>query len=169
MRRKRKKQEDQENLDRWLLTYADLITLLLAFFVVMYSMSQVDAKKFGKITQALSGILRGGPSVMKNPEMDWDTGHGLLKLGNLKMIQQRIDNKFQHMNQIKGIETEITERGLVIHIWESVLFDEGSANMQPQALEVLDQIASVMSTVMRRIAFRRLATVPFVPFGPTIR
>ena len=55
---RRKFSDDHENLERWLLTYADLITLLLAFFIVMYSMSQVDAKKFGKMSKALSGALQ---------------------------------------------------------------------------------------------------------------
>jgi len=44
---RRRKSDDGEDTSRWLLTYADLITLLLAFFAVMYSMSRIDAKKFG--------------------------------------------------------------------------------------------------------------------------
>ena len=59
MRRRRRDPALREDLDRWLLTYADLITLLLALFVVMYSMSQVDAKKFGKVKQALNTVLLG--------------------------------------------------------------------------------------------------------------
>src|SRR5207302_862234 len=43
-----------ENAERWLLTYADLITLLMVFFVVLYSMSSSDATKFKKISAALS-------------------------------------------------------------------------------------------------------------------
>ena len=57
MRRKRRRDDASEDEGRWLLTYADLITLLLAFFVVMYSMSQIDSKKFGKVAQALHGVL----------------------------------------------------------------------------------------------------------------
>ena len=53
MRRFRRRIDDKENLDRWLLTYADLITLLLAFFVVMYSMSQIDAKRFGQMAKEI--------------------------------------------------------------------------------------------------------------------
>ena len=60
MRRRRRRADDHENLERWLLTYADLITLLLAFFVVMYSMSQVDAKKFGKMAEALERRAQRG-------------------------------------------------------------------------------------------------------------
>jgi len=78
MRRKRKTMDDKEDLGRWLLT------LLLAFFVVMYSMSQIDAKKFGKISEALHGILKGGDSILKkNYDTVQTNGHGLLKLGDL--------------------------------------------------------------------------------------
>ena len=84
MPRRRRKGDDHENLERWLLTYADLITLLLAFFVVMYSMSQVDAKKFGKMAQALSGVLKGGESIAKHKNEAMNKGHGLLDTGNLQ-------------------------------------------------------------------------------------
>ncbi len=144
MPRKRRKLDDGEHLDRWLLTYADLITLLLAFFVVMYSMSQVDAKKFGELTEEIAGRLKVGPSVLKHPDPKADIGHGLLKLGNLKTIQQKIQNRFKHLNQIKGIETEITERGLVIHVMESLLFQSGEASLQERSKEVLAQIADVV-------------------------
>ena len=144
MRKSKKKFEDNENLERWLLTYADLITLLLAFFIVMYSMSQIDAKKFGKVSQALSGALRGGPSVLRHPEQTTKTGHGLLELGNLRLIQQKIEDKFKNMPNRGSIQTEITERGLVIHIMESVLFREGSARLEPGALDVLDRVSDVI-------------------------
>lgn len=144
MARRRKKLTDNENLDRWLLTYADLITLLLAFFVVMYSMSRIDAKKFGQMQEALHGKLKGGPSLLKHPDPKADVGHGILKLGSLKTIQAKIEKKFKGLNKVRGLETEITERGLVIHIMESILFKSGSADLQSSAIEVLDQIAEVV-------------------------
>jgi chemotaxis protein MotB len=150
MRRPRRSLNDNENLDRWLLTYADLITLLLAFFVVMYSMSQVDAKKFGQIQEALHGKLKGGPSLLKHPDPKADVGHGLLKLGKLDMIQAKIQEKFKGLN-MKGVETEITERGLVIHVMESILFESGSATLQPQALDVLNQIADIVRLLPNHI------------------
>lgn len=141
MQGRRRKSDDHENLERWLLTYADLITLLLAFFVVMYSMSQVDAKKFGKMAEALNGVLKGGDSVIKTETEARKTGHGLLQLGNLKMIQQQIEERFKEINRQGEIKSELTERGLVVHIMESALFGEASADLKPRALEVLDLIA----------------------------
>ena len=141
MRRKRKTMDDKEDLGRWLLTYADLITLLLAFFVVMYSMSQIDAKKFGKISEALHGILKGGESILnKNYDTVQTSGHGLLKLGDLRMINLKIQEKFKTLGRQEEVQTEITERGLVVHIMESALFKEGSASLENKAIRVLDLI-----------------------------
>ena len=140
MRRRRKRDEPKDNIERWLLTYADLITLLLAFFVVMYSMSQIDAKKFGKVAQALHGVLKGGESILYHGDQQSTRGHGLLKLGNLRMLQAKIEEKFGHLGRQDEVQTEITERGLVVHILESALFNEGSAVLQPKAVEVLDLI-----------------------------
>ena len=144
MRRRKKKADDNENLDRWLLTYADLITLLLAFFVVMYSMSQIDNKKFGKVSDALNTILKGGTSILRYQQEPDKTGHGMLKLGNLRMVQQKIEDRFKQLGKQETLQTEITERGLVVHILESTLFDQGSADLKPKAMEVLDLIAEQM-------------------------
>ena len=142
MLRRRRKADDHENLEWWLLTYADLITLLLAFFVVMYSMSQVDAKKFGKMAEALNGVLKGGNSLVRHKEESYKSGHGLLEIGNLKMIQQQIDQRFKEIKRQDDIKTEVTERGLVVHIMESALFKDASANLEPRAREILDLIAA---------------------------
>jgi len=79
---KKKKHEEHENAERWLLTYADMITLLMVFFIMMYAMSMLDMKKFDKAAlgfkQAFGGagtpgILQGGKSVFgsggSNPEV----------------------------------------------------------------------------------------------------
>ena len=144
MLRRKKQFEDKENLERWLLTYADLITLLLAFFVVMYSMSRIDNKKFGQVSDALNTILKGGTSVLRFKDEPPKEGHGLLKLGNLLMVQQKIDEKFKELGKQDVLQTEITERGLVVHILESALFDQGSAELKPRAMEVLDLVVQEM-------------------------
>lgn len=150
MRRRRKRLDDDENLERWLLTYADLITLLLAFFVVMYSMSQIDNKKFGRMAEALNGVLRGGESVLRSQQPK-KTGHGLLNLGNLRLIQKQVEEKFRGLNKLQDIQTEITERGLVIHIMESVLFRTGSADLEPRAMDVLDLISETIKYLPNHI------------------
>ncbi|MFH2050667.1 MAG: flagellar motor protein MotB [bacterium] len=148
----KKKDEDQENLERWLLTYADLITLLLAFFVVMYSMSQVDAKRFGEMAESLHGILQGGNNVLQPDEVKQNSdGHGVLKLGNLQMLQKAIEGKSKEKEKLQDVKTEITERGLVIHIVERALFKEGSATLQGNSWEVLDMIYDAIDSIPNHI------------------
>ena len=151
MPKRRKKFEDKENLERWLLTYADLITLLLAFFVVMYSMSQIDAKRFGKVAEALNGVLKGGELAIKRDGMNRKTGHGLLQLGNLRMIQKQILEKFNKLGKQEVLQTEITERGLVVHIMESALFPAASATLTSKTSDVLNIIANQIRDIPNHV------------------
>jgi len=152
VRLRKKKEEDAENLERWLLTYADLITLLLAFFVVMYSMSQIDAKRFGEMSESLHGILKGGDNVLNPDEVvQTDDGHGVLKLGNLRMLQKAIKGKSEERKKLQDVQTEITERGLVIHIVERALFQEGSSTLQGNSWEVLDLIYNEIDSIPNHI------------------
>lgn len=64
MPKKKKHEEEHENEERWLLTYADLITLLMAFFLVMFAMSRVDAEKFKSLSISLSDAFNGGGSPL---------------------------------------------------------------------------------------------------------
>jgi chemotaxis protein MotB len=141
MKFNRKKSLNKDNTDRWLLTYADMITLLLAFFIVMYSMSRLDAKKFGQISEELNIVLKGGKqALVKYIEEQETNGRGIMKIGSLAMIQQQIEQRFKEVEKQSMIQTEVTERGLVVHIMESTLFKEGSATLLPGALDVLDMI-----------------------------
>ncbi|MDH3892613.1 MAG: OmpA family protein [candidate division Zixibacteria bacterium] len=139
--RRKKSSDDQENHERWLLTYADMITLLLALFIVMYSMSQIDAKRFGKMAEALNGILKGGQTIInQSGEDQFKTGHGVLKLGDLRMIQRQVEEQTEVKGRSEEVLTEITERGLVVHIVESAVFQPGSADLQPAAMQLLDLV-----------------------------
>ncbi len=155
--------EDQENSDRWLLTYADLITLLLAFFIVMYSMSRIDAEKFSNMKTQLSSVLRGGSTIFpKGDEFD-GAGAGMLKVGDLQMIQKRIGDKLMlHGSQNTGnrlagtpldsrmanaVSTEVTERGLIIHIKDNILFESGNAELKEDARAVLSLLSDELKGI----------------------
>jgi chemotaxis protein MotB len=149
---RKRKNEDHENLERWLLTYSDLITLLLAFFIVMYSMSKVDAKKFGKMSEALSGVLKGGSvAIRRGDQVGTLPGTGVLSVGHLNTIQQKIKADLERTGKDKLINSEISERGLVIHIMESALFRAGSADLEPKAREILDMVASHLGDLPNHI------------------
>src|SRR4051812_48297446 len=60
----RKKHPEHVNLERWLVSYADFITLLFAFFVIMYAMSRADLSKFKKVSESLHKAFSTGPAGM---------------------------------------------------------------------------------------------------------
>ena len=66
----------QEIRDRWMITYADLITLLLIFFVILYAMSSLDGAKYGIVTDSLSQSFRSGNSVLDGGNGVFDSGQG---------------------------------------------------------------------------------------------
>ena len=146
MPRRRKRSDDShENTERWLLTYADLITLLLAFFIVMYSMSNLDAKKFGRMAVALNGILKGGAMIARTSGADSDPGAGIMNLGEFSMLKREIE-KSLHEHQLEDkIETIDDERGLVIRVRESAAFDAGKAEIKEQLFPVLRLIVRDLS------------------------
>lgn len=152
---KRKRTIDHENTDRWLLTYADLLTLLLGFFVIMYSMSRIDAKRFGKMAEGLQGVFHGKESTEERSSGALDLGAGVLKVGDLKLLQQQVAGLARYAGDDRAsssggditaahlppeITTEIDERGLVIHVLESALFESGKAELKARAEKMLDQL-----------------------------
>jgi len=144
MVRRSRLDRDTDDHGRWLLTYADLITLLLAFFIIMYSMSRVDAKKFGRVAEALQGVLRGQTAIV--PERlaiargEW-AGGGPLKIGDLRLMQARLRQAISEAKMEKEITPTIDERGLVVHVTESALFDEARAELKDRARPALDLVA----------------------------
>jgi chemotaxis protein MotB len=173
---RRKFVEDSEDTGRWLLTYSDLITLLLAFFVIMYSMSRIDAKKFGRMSEHLQGAFHSSESGDQASTGGSDLGSGELKVGRLKTVAQQLRSSLgtskdraslgglgtpmTRADSVAGqsgysatepISMEINERGLVIHIIESALFESAQATLRPEALAVLDKIAKEIVTLPNQI------------------
>jgi chemotaxis protein MotB len=187
MARKRK-EEAPANHERWLITYADLITLLMIFFIVMYSMSKVDAAKFRAMAESLSVTLGGGtpakielgtspsgPSVIDsgspqqnsqipgqdseppiNPESNYPQDHqpnangdGAGESDQETLTIEGIKAKLDQFSQENGIQTKlvssIEERGLVISIQDTLLFDSGSAEITTTARSILKKISTVLA------------------------
>jgi chemotaxis protein MotB len=150
---KKNKGEDGNKVgqERWLLTYADMITLLLALFIVMYSMSKIDSEKFHNVTQALSHQLIKGKSIFEKSLRSDVVGDNTLDYGRLRLLQQRIQNRVRLDNMRRdtpvGISTTVDQRGLVIHIKESALFDPGSHVLKDDAYEPLDIVSTQLKDI----------------------
>lgn len=134
--------------DRWLLTYADLITLLLAYFIVMFAISQTDLEKFEKLSASLRRAFNN-VDLASVLESAGGGGEGFLDgLPAQNRDFVRISADLARLAQEKGLEGEISvnsrREGVVISISTSVLFDSGSAEIRPESEETLNTIANLL-------------------------
>jgi chemotaxis protein MotB len=165
---KRKYAEEHENLDRWLVSYADFITLLFAFFVVMYSVSKVDTKKLVDTASAVKWALhfKGTGGVSEMPIFETVSGgeaglgaiQGIVRpelrqqLDRIKLhIEQRLSPYLSQYRAQKIVQLEITGRSLVVRLAASHFFDPSFAALRPEALPVLDAVASELADLHRPI------------------
>jgi len=158
LRRRRKREEEHENLERWLITYADLITLLLAFFIMMYVFSKQDAQKYDEVVGHLKTIFTGGPGVSGQGK----DGEALLfelpiktAQGTRGEVQKKLEDGIQSLVDNESIKKNISifsdERGIVIRVLEKAFFDEGKADLKERAKGALGTIVPVLRNVNNQI------------------
>lgn len=149
----KKKQGKGPNSERWMLTYLDMITLLMAFFVILYSSSKVDQVKYQKVAQSFSTAFGGGggksligtdnrPSISDatNP-----VDPTLVEAAKMQEVKSSMD-KYLKENNLKGsVSTTIEERGLVVSISDSLFFDSGKADIKPEVSAKLVEIGKLLN------------------------
>lgn len=159
-RRKKQHSEEHENLERWLITYADLITLLLGLFVVLYSMSQIDLNKYQQWISAFSqlfgsgGVLAGGKGILVTPAPPKLGSDAIASSGQAphqQNLEAQINAVLSSNIQSKKIIITTTTEGLTIHLLERLLFESGSADLKPEARAVLDTLAEILKFLPNKI------------------
>lgn len=163
MKSKRKKQHEKEpNLERWLVSYADFITLLFAVFVTLFAMSIADKKKVEQVkasVQAAFGYSQttaAGINVIESSDMNQipiestegeempppEETDSYAGTNEFNQIKNEIMTQLGQKGAQEQVTLSINERGLVISLKEAGFFASGSATVQPQALPLLDNIAT---------------------------
>jgi chemotaxis protein MotB len=170
-RRNRNKESDKASQDRWLITYADLITLLMIFFVLMYTMSQVDARKYAAVANSLSVVLTGqamslldaqGPSMVEGisgQQIPEGAGSITANQGQLQEVRELIQEFIESQDVVTaagesgGKTTKLgdyimvyeQERGLVISFKDTLLFSSGSDELTPEARGIIRQVGEALA------------------------
>ena len=169
MRRFRRPKRTQEhfNQDRWLVSYADFITLLFAFFTTLYAISNVDAQKLGRMVMAMKAAFDqelpgqgskgavpspvGGNSIHPagsirpalTPEMKTGPVPGKEPLP-LPEVKNQIEKIINEEDLSKKIKLTLDRRGMIIRLGELNFFDSGSSALKPEARTILDKIAAIL-------------------------
>ena len=122
--------------DRYLITYADLITLLLGLFIILYAVSNVDAHKYKKMISAMGDVFGNKVKVItvdKTIKPVDTQSESALKTRLVDVIK-----KYHYENSIR---LEENSRGIVIHILDDILFPSGQADISSGSEIILSRLA----------------------------
>ena len=142
------------NSERWLVSYADMITLLVVFFIILYAQANVDSTKFAKL--AVSFRQAFGAGVMLGSERTGmivgEGGRaGEIEIANFKHVAQEMEKYVQQAGLTDEVSIGSRKEGLVIEISGNVLFPSGSATLRPAAKSVLDKVAELINDTPNQI------------------
>jgi chemotaxis protein MotB len=160
-RLRRSTPEEHENHDRWLVSYADFITLLFAFFVVMYALSSLNEGKYRVLSASMISAFRsadstgGGASVMNHPELTSIRP----TLRPRTQAQQKRAEQTERMKRIAADVTQAispyakqgqvavieTDRGITVEINDSLLFSPGRAELSPAAEQAIRAVGAIFA------------------------
>ena len=160
---KKKRQEEPENLERWLVSYGDFITLLFATFVVLYALAQVDATDFAKLEESLKSafsqgaLFDGQQAIMDGSEslFDQQQANSFIPSLMLEYISPKYEEaafneieesikELSEAGELDGISTKMTEKGLLITFDDKYLFAPASAYLDKKARKLLDKVGVII-------------------------
>lgn len=127
------------------MTYADLITLLLGLFIVLYAVSKVDAGKYQQVAGVFEHMF-GGKIVVSSPDRAGAIAPLQLQAERAELIK-KIQTAVGTSQFGSGVTITKNERGITIHMLEKLLFSSGAADVKASAYITLDSIASVIRTL----------------------
>lgn len=153
--------QSPDNLDRWLVSYADFITLLFVFFVVMYAISAVNEGKYKILSSSLVNAF-GGQAIKTETAASLSQQEALLKslvdrrnarqLERQRKQQEYMQTVAKNLNQVVAplvtsgqVSVTQTSRGVVLEINASALFDQGDAELRGASLKTLAEVARVLN------------------------
>ncbi|RAP73358.1 flagellar motor protein MotB [Paenibacillus montanisoli] len=170
MSKKHRKEHHEEHADEtWLIPYADLLTLLLALFIVLYAMSSTDSKKFQDMSKAFNIAFSSGVGVLEqsavisnanqfedtteskrhkeNADMSKQENIEALKKKeqeDLEKLKKQVDNYIKSNGLTTQLDTKLNQSQLTITISDSSLFAPGSAKVKPESRKLAVEISSML-------------------------
>ena len=142
--------------ERWLVSYADFITLLMVLFVVLYSMGQTDIKRYKQLADSLRAAFSGGPNRVVDPLIDQSGGTKEEQASPIVVpgipsspvdtveVAGRLTDMLAASNLGGSVSVQNNIEGVLISLSEKLLFSPGSAELQAEAYPVLDAIIEMV-------------------------
>jgi len=153
---RRRKPKLHDNHERWLISYADFITLLFAFFVVLFASSKVDRGKVQSFAANFESLMNpaaagamaglGGPLPPEGEE----TGlalHQALTMAEMRPSLERLESDLLPEIRQGKLELSLHPRGIVMSLRQSAFFESGQAELQPESLEIMAKVAQALAEI----------------------
>lgn len=138
--------EESSETDRYLITYSDLITLLLGLFIILYAISNIDLVKYQNMSKAMGNFF--GESSSKMPVANQSLPKNQLgfvkKVDPMVGLRMDLERLINTENLGNSIKLEENERGFTIHILDNILFATGSDELFPESKAILHQLANII-------------------------
>lgn len=163
MARRKLDNSDEPTGNEWLATFSDTMTLLLTFFILLYSFSTVDANKFRQISAALQSVLTGRES---SSILDLNLNNGNVPVvddvkdkppapednGDKDSLMYKTVKEFIEKNNLESIVSiKEDSRGIIIQLRDNILFESGIADIKDDSKSVLEKISSLIGSFNNEI------------------
>ena len=150
--KRRRLERRRPSHDRWLVSYADFITLLFAFFVVMYSAAQLDKRRAGRLATAIqTAFTQYGSLPPKPAEVGGLSANGIpaYPVGNtdddeFSLLRKQVETALAGEITTGNVAVRRNSEGLIISLSEVGFFDTGSAEIRPDSLPAFGRVAAVL-------------------------
>jgi len=139
----------------WMTTYGDMVTLLLCFFVLLFSYSVIDQMRFQQIISSIQitflgerGIMQASPEVSRGEQIELSVDH---KFEDVLVTYHTVQEFLQKEKLDNEISLRIEERGVVLEIQDQILFDSGKAELKLEALPLIDKVAVLLGRIPNKV------------------
>jgi chemotaxis protein MotB len=153
--------EEESGGNEWLATYGDLVTLLLCFFVLLFAMSSVDARKFaaaaGSVNSSFAGgsavgMEQGGESVINLVETPIeDTSEDTIKEKAADEIYSEVKKIIDSENLDSEIAVKKSESGVLLTFRDDLLFDKGEAVLKSGVKQTLYSLGNILKKYNNKV------------------
>ncbi len=144
---RKKRIEEPESSDRWVVSYADFVTLLFAFFTTMYAISQVDAGKLKMFTGSMKSAFKSEDVKPVKSVIE-----GIVPVApDTFSIEEDLRKGLAALQSREDMEISHDERGVVLSIGDNLLFEVGKAGLKQDASVSIAAVASVLKKLPNKV------------------
>lgn len=152
---RKKKEHHEEHVDEaWLLPYSDMLTLLLALFIVMFAMGQTDAGKFKAMSEQFNIIFAGGSGVMQqdgNSVIPMEISPGQAEYDKMNEVKKMLEEEITKEGYSDKVKVDLNSEGLEISIQDAVIFNTGEAEVKNNLSPLLVQVSNLLQGLDNQI------------------